>query len=53
MAIVASTLAVAESVQDEVDLEHMQSSLMSTVQQTMQPRVVSLWMREENGTEGG
>ena len=42
----------AESVQDEVDLEQMQSSLMSTVQQTMQPRVVSLWMRGESDTTG-
>ena len=37
----------AESVQDEVDLERMQDALLSTVEQTMQPHKVSLWLKEE------
>ncbi len=37
----------AESVQDEVDLERMQDALLSTVEETMQPHTVSLWLKEE------
>jgi len=36
----------AESVQDEVDLERMQDALLSTVEETMQPHTVSLWLKE-------
>jgi hypothetical protein len=36
----------AESVQDEVDLERMQNALLSTVEETMQPHTVSLWLKE-------
>ena len=36
----------AESVQDEVDLERMQEALLSTVEETMQPHTVSLWLKE-------
>lgn len=35
-----------EALRDEVDLERMQTALMSTVQRTMQPTALSLWMRE-------
>ena len=37
----------AESVQDEVDLERMQNALISTVEETMQPSRVSLWIKDE------
>ena len=40
-----------ESVRDEVDLERIQIALLSTVQDTMQPSTVSLWMREETGSK--
>ena len=32
---------------DDVDLEHMQSSLLETAQQTVQPAHLSLWVREK------
>ena len=35
-----------ESVRHEVDLEHMKSALISTIEDTMQPSTVSLWLRE-------
>jgi len=38
----------AESVQDEVDLERMQNALLSTVEETMQPGHVSLWLKESS-----
>lgn len=38
--------AFGESVRDEVDLDHMQSALLNTVQKTMYPTHLSLWMRE-------
>jgi len=40
-----------ESVRDEVDLERIQIALLSTVQDTIQPSTVSLWMREETGSK--
>ncbi len=46
----AQTLsAFGESVRDEVDLTEMQSSLLNTGQETMQPTLVSLWLRGNAG----
>lgn len=46
----AQTLSTfGESVRDEVDLASMQSELLDTVQQTMHPRYVSLWLRRDAG----
>ncbi len=38
--------AFAESLRDEVDIEHLQAALVSVVEETMQPESVSLWVRK-------
>lgn len=38
----------AESVQDEVDIDRMQAALLTTVEETMQPGHVSLWLKESS-----
>ena len=35
----------AESLQDEVDLERIQETLLTTVEETMRPSSVSLWIK--------
>ena len=36
----------AESLRDEVDIEHLQAALVSVVEETMQPESVALWLRD-------
>ncbi|MCH8341008.1 MAG: hypothetical protein IIA51_05580 [Chloroflexi bacterium] len=38
----------AASVQDEVDIDRMQAALLTTVEETMQPGHVSLWLKESS-----
>jgi hypothetical protein len=40
--------AFSGAVRDEVDLEQLQDHLVSVVDETMQPEVVSLWLQEED-----
>ena len=34
------------TMRDEVDLDKLQAALVNVVQETMQPKVVTLWIRE-------
>jgi hypothetical protein len=38
--------AFAERLRDEVDLEQLRVEILSTVSRTVEPRSVSLWLRE-------
>jgi hypothetical protein len=37
--------AFAESLRDEVDVEHLEATLMRVVEETMQPASIDLWLR--------
>ena len=42
----------AETVRDETDLDKLTAELMNVVNETMQPKSVSLWLKKEDGRQG-
>jgi len=42
----------AETVRDETDLDKLLVEMVSVVQETMQPRSVSVWLKREDGETG-
>jgi hypothetical protein len=43
--------AFAESLRDEVDIEHLEAALIGVIEETMQPETISLWLSGESGVK--